>query len=105
MRGELKRIQTESGYVNYVTHDQVEATTMATKIGVLEQGRLVQFGSPQEIYETFVSRYVAQRLGSPKINIVPVDLFGHGPKDAAYMGLRSEHLLIGDDVDLHRPAG
>lgn len=100
LRGELKRIQTESGAtLIYVTHDQVEAMTMATKIGVLEQGRLVQFGSPQEIYENPVSRYVAQRLGSPKINIVPVDLFGHGPKDAAYMGLRSEHLLIGDDAD------
>ena len=54
----------------YVTHDQIEATTMADKIGVLKEGILTQVGTPQEIYEEPNSIYVANRLGSPKINIL-----------------------------------
>ena len=52
LRVELKRIQMELGAtVLYVTHDQVEAMTMATRIGVLNQGELLQLGTPREIYE------------------------------------------------------
>ena len=50
---ELKRIQVELGATFlYVTHDQIEAMTMATKIGVINSGSIVQVGSPREIYET-----------------------------------------------------
>ena len=76
LRIELKRIQAELEVtVLYVTHDQVEAMTMATAIGVLREGRLVQFASPREIYEDPSNVYVATRLGLPGINIVPAALF------------------------------
>src|SRR5205814_2886644 len=72
LRVELKRIQRELGAtILYVTHDQTEAMTMATHIGVLDQGRLVQIGSPRAIYADPVNAYVATRLGSPAINLVP----------------------------------
>jgi len=62
LRLELKRIQVELGATFlYVTHDQIEAMTMATKIGVIESGRIVQIGAPREIYEAPKSVYVAAR--------------------------------------------
>lgn len=70
--------------------------TMATKIGVLNQGRLEQFGTPREIYENPVSTYVASRLGSPRINTLPASVFKARPKDAVTIGLRPEHIEIGD---------
>ena len=67
LRVELKSIQANLGATFlYVTHDQIEAMTMATHIGVLDRGRLVQFGSPRDIYENPVSLYVAGRLGIPR---------------------------------------
>jgi multiple sugar transport system ATP-binding protein len=73
LRLELKRIQQDLGSTMVVvTHDQTEALTMATRVGVLQQGVLVQLGTPRQIYEDPVSSYVAQRLGSPRINLVPV---------------------------------
>lgn len=63
LRIELKRIQVSLGATMlYVTHDQIEAMTMATHVGVLDHGKLVQFGSPREIYEDPVSVYAASRL-------------------------------------------
>jgi multiple sugar transport system ATP-binding protein len=97
LRIELKRIQAELGAtILYVTHDQVEAMTMATHIGVLNEGSLVQFGSPRDIYENPSSVYVATRLGQPRINIAPVGLFSGlaAPKGAASIGLRPEHIEI-----------
>ncbi len=97
LRVELKRIQSDLGStLVYVTHDQVEAMTMATHVGVLDQGRLVQFGTPREIYEDPVSIYVATRLGQPRINTLPADLFGGAPVGAATIGLRPEHIREGD---------
>jgi len=97
LRIELKRIQASLGAtVLYVTHDQVEAMTMATHVGVLDQGRLVQFGTPRKIYEDPVSIYAASRLGSPKINILPADLFPGAPAGARHIGLRPEHISIGE---------
>jgi multiple sugar transport system ATP-binding protein len=97
MRVELKRIQTSLGATFlYVTHDQIEAMTMATHVGVLDEGRLVQFGSPREIYENPVSLYVAGRLGLPRINALPASLFGGAPAGAATIGMRPEHVHQGD---------
>ena len=77
LRVELKNIQTNlNATILYVTHDQAEATTLADKIGVLKEGHLVQIGTPEEIYENPNSIYVSQRLGSPKINILPGNLLG-----------------------------
>lgn len=97
LRIELKRIQASLGATMlYVTHDQIEAMTMATHVGVLNQGKLVQFASPREIYENPVSVYAASRLGSPKINILPAELFPNAPNAATQIGLRPEHIRIGE---------
>lgn len=97
LRVELKNIQASLGATFlYVTHDQVEAMTMATHIGVLEKGRLVQFGEPREIYEKPVSLDVAGRLGTPRINTLPAELFGGAPSGARTIGLRPEHILLGE---------
>ncbi len=101
LRLELKRIQQDLGAtLIYVTHDQVEAMTMATRIGVMNRGRLAQFGTPREIYEDPQDVYVATRLGTPRINLVPMGTLevGAAPASAAWMGLRTEHIEI-------RPAG
>lgn len=96
LRIELKSIQADSGAtLLYVTHDQIEAMTMATHVGVLDQGRLVQFGSPREIYEDPVSIYAASRLGQPRINILPATLFGSAPANAESIGLRPEQVRQG----------
>jgi multiple sugar transport system ATP-binding protein len=96
LRVELERIQASLGAtLLYVTHDQIEAMTMATHIGVLRDGELVQFGTPREIYENPNSSYVASRLGLPRINILPADLFNHSIKGAETIGLRPEHIVQG----------
>jgi multiple sugar transport system ATP-binding protein len=97
LRIELKRIHAELGATFlYVTHDQIEAMTMASHVGVLDQGRLVQFGTPRDIYENPVSTYVASRLGQPRINLLPADAFGPARPGAAQIGLRPEHVRLGE---------
>ncbi|MEM9551490.1 MAG: ABC transporter ATP-binding protein [Pseudomonadota bacterium] len=99
LRVELKRIHADLGAtLLYVTHDQIEAMTMATHVGVLQDGRLVQFGTPREIYEDPRSVYVAGRLGLPRINILPSELFG-GDHKGSQIGLRPENIREGDGVD------
>ena len=98
LRLELKRIHRELGAtIVYVTHDQIEALTMADRIGVLREGRLVQVGAPREIYEAPRNVYVASRLGSPAMNLLPGDLLPVAGKPAgtASVGARTEHLRIG----------
>ncbi|MEO0544136.1 MAG: ABC transporter ATP-binding protein [Pseudomonadota bacterium] len=96
LRIELKRIHAEIGAtLLYVTHDQIEAMTMATHVGVLDEGKLVQFGTPREIYENPVSLYVASRLGLPRINMLPANIFPGLPNEAATIGLRPEHIKQG----------
>ncbi len=100
LRIELKRIQASLGATMlYVTHDQVEAMTMATHVGVLDHGKLVQFGSPRDIYENPISIYAAGRLGSPKINILPAGLFPGAPQGAINIGLRPENISIGEGIE------
>ena len=97
LRLELARIHRELGAtIVYVTHDQIEAMTMADRIGVLREGRLVQVGAPREIYETPRNIYVASRLGSPAMNLLPGDLLPIEGKPAgtATVGARTEHLRI-----------
>lgn len=98
LRLELKRIQLELGAtILYVTHDQVEAMTMASRIGVIRDGQLLQMGSPREIYENPADRYVASRLGTPPINFLPARLLSEVPTPAGAetVGIRTEHLKIG----------
>ena len=97
LRVELKNIQLNLGStILYVTHDQAEATTMADQIGVLENGKIAQIGTPEEIYNQPKSIYVANRLGSPKINILKNDSINtSAPSSSTQLGLRPEHIKLG----------
>ncbi len=71
LRVELEHIQkTQKSTTLFVTHDQVEALTMADRIGVLNAGNLVQIGSPNDIYDRPASVFVAELVGSPRINLL-----------------------------------
>lgn len=97
MRLELQHIQRDLGATMlYVTHDQIEAMTMATRIGVLDRGRLVQIGTPREIYESPRNTYVATRLGMPSINLLPASAFAGEPMpaQAVTVGARTEHIVV-----------
>ena len=96
LRIELKKIQTDLGAtILYVTHDHVEATTMADRIGVLRDGTLSQVGTPEDIYQNPNSIYVANRLGSPKINIFDnKNIKNSKIEKAVYAGIRPEDILI-----------
>ena len=75
MRTELKRLhmETDSTFV-YVTHDQLEAMTLSTKICLLKLGQLQQYAPPLEVYKKPVNTFVADFIGSPNINLVPVQV-------------------------------
>jgi multiple sugar transport system ATP-binding protein len=104
LRLELKRIQAELGStLLYVTHDQIEAMTMADRIGILDEGRLVQIGTPKEIYTEPANLHVAARLGQPTINLLPADLLPEtaAPAGTKTVGARTEHLTIGKAANGH----
>ena len=72
MRAEFKRLHRELGTTMlYATPDELEALGMGERIGVLRDGRIVQTGSPDELYEHPVNTYVGQMVGSPKMNLAP----------------------------------
>ena len=76
MQAELKRIQRTTGIAFvFVTHDQEEALALGDRIAVLNAGRIVQVGSPQEIYEAPATRFVADFIG--ETNLLPVGYDGH----------------------------
>jgi len=104
LRLELKRIQTELGAtVLYVTHDQIEAMTMADRIGILADGVLVQIGTPKTIYTEPANLHVAARLGQPAINLLPVGLLADAavPAGTRTIGARTEHLAIEKSANGH----
>ncbi|WP_018388783.1 ABC transporter ATP-binding protein [Ancylobacter sp. FA202] len=97
LRLELKRIQKDLGAtLLYVTHDQIEAMTMADRIGILAEGRLVQIGTPREIYADPANLHVAARLGQPHINLLPVGLLPDvpAPPGTTTIGARTEHIAL-----------
>jgi multiple sugar transport system ATP-binding protein len=99
LRLELKRIQAELGaMILYVTHDQIEAMTMANRIGVIRDGRLLLLGTPRDIYESPDDLYVATRLGMPQINLLPAELVPEAPAPSRTktIGVRTEHLQIAE---------
>lgn len=72
MRGEIKELHRRTGTtIVYVTHDQIEAMTLADVIAVMKDGEVQQFGSPQEIYDNPNNQFVAGFMGSPSMNFVP----------------------------------
>jgi ABC-type sugar transport system ATPase subunit len=104
----------------YVTHDQVEAMTLADKIVVMRAGRVEQIGSPIDLYRNPANAFVAQFIGSPKMNFfTQADLAKNGSKSlpaaasGAHIGIRPEHLtpcpeaeaLIGGTLDMVEQLG
>ncbi|WP_170334163.1 ABC transporter ATP-binding protein [Ruegeria arenilitoris] len=108
MRYEIAKLhQSLNRTMIYVTHDQVEAMTLADRIVVLEFGKIAQVGTPRELYERPANLFVAQFIGSPKMNVLPCtvagDRFrlengGSGPFDrtgaATMLGIRPEHINV-----------
>ena len=102
-RVEIARLHRELGATTiYVTHDQIEAMTLADRVVVLRDGRLEQSGSPLELYDRPANRFVAQFLGTPGMNVVPLADFAAGldarferaPTDAL-LGVRPECVQVG----------
>ena len=110
MRFEIARLHETLGTTMiYVTHDQVEAMTLADRIVVLKDGQIMQIGAPRDLYEKPDNLFVAQFIGSPKMNILPCSggdgkyaIEGHGggalPESAngapTSVGIRPEHIEI-----------
>ena len=79
MRAEIKRLhKTTHASIVYVTHDQIEAMTLATRIVVLKGGVVQQIGTPEEIYDRPANTFVADFMGSPPMNLVPARVTGRG---------------------------
>lgn len=103
MRVELMRLHQRLGATMvYVTHDQVEAMTLADRIAVLEKGRLMQVGAPGELYARPANLFVARFIGMPEMNVIPVEaarrlglLPIELPDWAAQLGVRAEGVSIG----------
>jgi len=117
LRVEIKRLhQRLNNTMIYVTHDQVEAMTLADRIAIMKAGLIQQLGSPEEIYNRPVNKYVADFIGSPSMNFLEgqlsskgqfkvggtvVDLKGYefagGPISApVWFGFRPEHVFAGE---------
>ena len=96
MRIELSDLHRKLGATMiYVTHDQVEAMTMADKIVVLNAGQIEQVGSPMQLYNAPVSPFVAGFIGSPKMNLYPGEKAG---ERCGTYGIRPEHLRLTNDA-------
>ena len=109
MRAQLKHMQKSMGITTiYVTHDQIEAMTLAHRVAILEKGVLQQLATPAEIYNNPANLFVAQFIGSPPMNVVHGSLNGGqiktngvaiqtavtGQADKAIMGIRPEDCSI-----------
>jgi sn-glycerol 3-phosphate transport system ATP-binding protein len=76
-----------------VTHDQVEAMTLAQRMIVMNAGRMEQFGTPEEVYHRPASTFVASFIGSPPMNLLKQ---AQGGRAGTITGIRPEHLDVGD---------
>ncbi len=108
MRLEIARLHRTLGTTMvYVTHDQVEAMTLADRIVIMDSGKIIQVGIPKELYQNPVNLFVAQFIGSPKMNIIPcMGSFQSNLKNrrrkkielamkrAKYVGVRPEHISL-----------
>ncbi|MGR3512510.1 MAG: sn-glycerol-3-phosphate import ATP-binding protein UgpC [Paracoccaceae bacterium] len=111
MRLEIKKLQRRLGTAAiYVTHDQVEAMTLADRIVVLNQGRVEQIGTPSEVYANPATTFVASFIGAPPMNLLPAEISESGvhiggfvtPYRSAHrgpvtLGLRPERAQLSDD--------
>jgi len=97
MRSEIRDLHARLGATMiYVTHDQVEAMTMADKIVVLRAGRIEQIGSPLELYNRPCNQFVAGFIGSPRMNFVPAAQVPGAKPGAHTVGIRPEHAQLID---------
>ena len=110
MRYEIAKLHRSLGATMiYVTHDQVEAMTLADRIVVLEAGEISQVGTPRELYRRPQNLFVAQFIGSPKMNVVPCTAEAgryrlgdgrggvfEGSGEPAHLGIRPEHITLCD---------
>lgn len=107
MRGELKRLQHQLGTTTiYVTHDQAEAMTLASRVAVMKKGRLQQFDSPLNIYNHPANRFVAEFVGSPSMNFIDgkiergvfvsdsIRIPADQPDSSITLGIRPEHIHV-----------
>jgi sn-glycerol 3-phosphate transport system ATP-binding protein len=110
MRGELQALHKRLGTTSlYVTHDQVEAMTLAQRMIVMNGGRAEQIGAPLEIYAKPATVFVASFIGSPPMNLIPQS----GTHNGKLLGIRPEHLepcaaseaMLTIEVDLIEPLG
>jgi sn-glycerol 3-phosphate transport system ATP-binding protein len=107
MRVEIKKLQTRLGVTSlYVTHDQVEAMTLADRRMVMNGGAAEQIGTPLEVYHRPASLFVAGFIGSPAMNVLParltagaVTLTGEAGRPVM-LGVRPEHLVVGDGAGI-----
>lgn len=100
-RVEIAQLHRDLGATTiYVTHDQVEAMTLADRVVVLRDGIIEQVGTPLELYDKPANRFVAQFIGMPQMNIVPAALLQNVPAGSSFAGIRPEHLSISDDSRL-----
>lgn len=112
MRGEIKRLQRRLGTTSiYVTHDQLEAMTLADRLVVLNGGEIEQIGAPLEVYHTPASTFVASFIGSPAMNLLKGELHGDklalGPSmiDLAGLAPTSGPVTVGIRAEDLRLAG
>jgi len=115
VRADLKQIfERQKSPVVYVTHDQTEAMTLSTKVAVLSEGYLQQLGTPNEIYKKPANRFVGGFIGSPQMNLIPVEQVGgavllgdfkvHMPEAvqseaSVILGIRPEHVRLPEAGD------
>lgn len=88
MRTEIKKLHQKLGTtIVYVTHDQIEAMTLSTRIAVMNGGYVQQLGTPQEIYDTPANIFVATFMGSPSMNVVPAKVEMKNGRAVAHVAL------------------
>ena len=94
-RLEIQKLHRELGITSlFVTHDQVEAMTLAQRMIVMNAGRMEQFGTPEEVYHRPASTFVASFIGSPPMNLLK---HAQGGRPGTVLGIRPEHLDVGAD--------
>jgi sn-glycerol 3-phosphate transport system ATP-binding protein len=96
-RLEIQKLHRELGITSlFVTHDQVEAMTLAQRMLVMNAGRMEQFGTPQEVYEQPASTFVAGFIGSPPMNLLR---HARGVPEGRILGIRPEHVRLSTQID------
>jgi sn-glycerol 3-phosphate transport system ATP-binding protein len=93
-RLEIQKLHRELGITSlFVTHDQVEAMTLAERMIVMNAGKMEQFGTPEEVYSSPATTFVASFIGSPPMNLLKN---APGGRSGSILGVRPEHLDVGD---------